>query len=200
MFFNSDSIGLASSAAKYKDAQDNILGKVVTVGVKKGRGAKEFLKTKYLIRHDGGLDPFFGLLDDAIEAEVVFKPKPGYYARTDYDVDKETGEVKKMWKESELYCATFWVPLYRDQKFVDYCEDKYSFVNAKLISASIDVMALIDGAAEITDETMPVINAGDEEAQFEAEYGDENEDLELDGTGIFQKYSKEEIEAAKNED
>ena len=61
-------------------------------------------------------------------------------------------------------------------------------------------MALIDGAAEITDETMPVINGNDEEAQFEAEYGDENEDLELDGTGIFQKYSKEEIEAAKNED
>lgn len=200
LFFNSDSIGLASSAAKYKDAQDNILGKVVTVGVKKGRGAKEFLKTKYLIRHDGGLDPFFGLLDDAMAADVVFKPKPGYYARTDYDVDKETGEVKKMWKESELYCATFWVPLYRDPKFIDYCEDKYSFVNAKLISASIDVMALIDGAAEITDETMPVINAKDEEAQFEAEYGAENEDLELDGTGIFQKYSKEEIEAAKNED
>lgn len=200
LFFNSDSIGLASSAAKYKDAQDNILGKVVTVGVKKGRGAKEFLKTKYLIRHDGGLDPFFGLLDDAMEAEVVFKPKPGYYARTDYDVDKETGEVKKMWKESELYCATFWVPLYRDSKFIDYCEDKYSFVNAKLISASIDVMALIDGAAEITDETMPVVNANDVEAQFEAEYGDENEDLELDGTGIFQKYSQEEIDAAKNED
>ena len=200
LFFNSDSIGLASSAAKYKDAQDNILGKVVTVGVKKGRGAKEFLKTKYLIRHDGGLDPFFGLLDDSIEAEVVFKPKPGYYARTDYDVDKETGEVKKMWKESELYCAAFWVPLYRDKKFVDFCEDKYSFVNAKLISSSVNVMDLIDNATDFDDTSVPVIAADDEEAQFQAEYGDDKEDLELDASGIFQKYSKEEIEAATDED
>ena len=200
LFFNSDSIGLASSAAKYKDAQDNILGKVVTVGVKKGRGAKEFLKTKYLIRHDGGLDPYFGLLDDAMEAGVVFKPKPGYYSRTDYDVDKESGEVVKMWKEAELYCAKFWIPLYRDSKFVDYCEDKYSFINAKLISASVDVMALIDGAEEITDDSMPIVNANDDEGQFEAEYGDENEDLVLDGAGIFQKYRQEEIDAAKSED
>ncbi len=199
LFFNSDSIGLCSSAAKYKDAQDNILGKVVTVGVKKGRGAKEFLKTQYLIRLDGGLDPFFGLLDDAIDSGCVFKPQNGYYARTDYDVDKDTGEVTKMWKESELYCAAFWVPLYRDQKFVDFMEDRFSFVNAKLISSQVNVMDLIDGAIEITDESLPTM-AADEEEQFRREYGDENEDAELDGTGIFQKYSAEEIaeaEAAK---
>lgn len=199
LFFNSDSIGLCSSAAKYKDAQDNILGKVVTVGVKKGRGAKEFLKTQYLIRLDGGLDPFFGLLDDAIDSGCVFKPQNGYYSRTDYDVDKETGEVKKMWKESELYCAAFWVPLYRDQKFVDFMEDRFSFVNAKLISSQVNVMDLIDGAIEITDESIPTM-AADEEEQFRREYGDENEDAELDGAGIFQKYSAEEIaeaEAAK---
>ena len=199
LFFNSDSIGLASSAAKYKDAQDNILGKVVTVGVKKGRGAKEFMKTKYLIRHDGGLDPFFGLLDEAMESGCVFKPKPGYYARTDYDVDKETGEVKKMWKESELYCAAFWVPLYRDQKFVDYCEDKFSFVNAKLISSSVDVMDLIDNATTFDDTSVPVVSAEDEEAQFEAEYGNEDEDLEMDGAGIFKQYSAEEIAENKED-
>ena len=196
LFFNSDSIGLCSSAAKYKDAQDNILGKVVTVGVKKGRGAKEFLKTQYLIRLDGGLDPFFGLLDDAIDSGCVFKPQNGYYSRTDYDVDKETGEVKKMWKESELYCAAFWVPLYRDQKFVDFMEDRFSFVNAKLISSQVNVMDLIDGAIEITDESVPTM-AADEEEQFRREYGDENEDAELDGAGIFQKYSAEEIAEAK---
>jgi len=198
LFFNSDSIGLASSAAKYKDAQDNILGKVVTIGVKKGRGAKEFLKTKYLIRHDGGLDPFFGLLDEAVECGCVFKPKPGYYARTDYDVDKESGEVTKMWKESELYCAAFWVPLYRDKKFVDYCEDKFSFVNAKMISSSVNVMDMIDGLAPITDESVPVANEASDAGEMSD--GDENGDVEIDASGIFQKYSKEEIEAANDED
>jgi hypothetical protein len=105
-----------------------------------------------------------------------------------------------MWKESELYCAAFWVPLYRDKKFVDFCEDKYSFVNAKLISSSVDVMDLIDNATDFDDTSVPVISADDEEAQFQAEYGDDKEDLELDASGIFQKYSKEEIEAATDED
>ena len=198
LFFNSDSIGLCSSAAKYKDAQDNILGKVVTVGVKKGRGAKEFLKTQYLIRLDGGLDPFFGLLDDAVESGCVFKPQNGYYARTDYDVDKETGEVTRMWKEADLYCAAFWIPLYRDQKFVDYCEDKFSFVNAKMISSQVNVMDLIDNATEFDENSVPTMAASEDE-QFKQEYGDENEDLEVDGTGIFQKYSAEEIAEAKAE-
>lgn len=198
LFFNSDSIGLCSSAAKYKDAQDNILGKVVTVGVKKGRGAKEFLKTQYLIRLDGGLDPFFGLLDEAVESGCVFKPQNGYYARTDYDVDKETGEVTKMWKEAELYCAAFWIPLYRDKKFVDFMEDRFSFINAKLISSQVNVMDLIDGALEITDESLPTM-AADEDEQFRREYGNEEEDAELDGAGIFKQYSAEEIAEAKAE-
>ena len=60
LFFDADAIGLGSSAAKYKDADGNILGKVVTIAVKKGRGAKEFIKTKYLIRHDGGIDHSLG--------------------------------------------------------------------------------------------------------------------------------------------
>ena len=187
LFFNSDSIGLASSAAKYKDTQDNILGKVVTIGVKKGRGAKEFLKTQYLIRHDGGLDPFFGLLDEAQEAGCVFKSKPGYYARTDYDVDKSTGEVIKHWKESELYCAAFWIPLYRDEKFVNYVEDKFSFINTTLISSSVNIMDMIDGTAPITDESVPVLS--DEEV----------ESLDT-STDFFEKHAASEEEVAEYEE
>jgi len=90
------------------------------------------------------------------------------------------------------------VPLYRDQKFVDFMEDRFSFVNTKLISSQVNVMDLIDGAVEITDESVPTM-ADDQEEQFRQEYGDENEDAELDGAGIFKKYSAEEIEEAKRE-
>ncbi len=150
LIFVSDAIGLGSSAAKYKDADGNILGKVVTIGVRKGRGAKEFLKTKYLIRHDGGIDPFFGLLDEAIDCGVVYKPKPGYYSRVDYDVDKSTGEVTKMWKEAELYCGAFWVPIYKDKKFQEYVEEKFSFLNTTLISAQHNVLDMISGKEELS--------------------------------------------------
>lgn len=167
LFFLAESIGLCTSAAKYKDANGNILGKVITIGVKKGRGSKEFLKTKYLIRHDGGLDPFFGLLDEALESGCVFKPKPGFYARIDYDVNKETGEVEKMWKESELYCGKFWVPLYRDENFKTYIEKHFSFDNSKLIAAQHNVMDMINGKEELTDEILPGGDAEGDEGEEE---------------------------------
>lgn len=163
LFFNSHAIGLATSAAKYKDNDGNILGKVITVGVKKGRGAKEFVKTKYLIRHDGGLDPYFGLLDDALEAGVVFKPKNGYYARTDFDVDKDTGEVSRQWKEAELYCSEFWIPLCKDPKFNQFLEEKFSFENTTLIASQENIDDMIEGKQALTTNTMQIIQDEDEE-------------------------------------
>lgn len=153
LYFLSDAIMMASSAAKAKDKDGAIYGKIITASVKKGRAAKEFAKTKFLIEHSGGINPYFGLLDDAIEAGVVFKPKPGRYSRTDIDVNKETGEVTRQWKEDEIYCAKFWIPLYKDEKFNKFVETKFAFEDEELISATQDVLAMINGDAEIPEET-----------------------------------------------
>lgn len=105
-----------------------------------------------MIEHSGGVNPYYGLLDDAIASECVFKPKPGYYCRTDYDVDKTTGEPNKMWKEAELYCAKFWLDLYKDEKFNKFVEKKFAFEDQELISATQDVLAMMEGKAVIPDE------------------------------------------------
>lgn len=152
LYFLSDAIMMASSAAKAKDKEGNIYGKIITAQVKKGRAAKEFAKTHFLIEHSGGVNPYYGLLDDAIASECVFKPKPGYYCRTDYDVDKTTGEPIKMWKEAELYCAKFWLDLYKDEKFNKFVEKKFAFEDQELISATQDVLAMMEGKATIPDE------------------------------------------------
>ena len=152
LYFLSDAIMMASSAAKAKDKEGNIYGKIITAQVKKGRAAKEFAKTHFLIEHSGGVNPYYGLLDDAIASECVFKPKPGYYCRTDYDVDKTTGEPTKMWKEAELYCAKFWLDLYKDEKFNKFVEKKFAFEDQELISATQDVLAMMEGRAAIPDE------------------------------------------------
>ena len=86
LYFLSDAIMMASSAAKAKDKEGNIYGKIITAQVKKGRAAKEFAKTHFLIEHSGGVNPYYGLLDDAIASECVFKPKPGYFPLPDYDL------------------------------------------------------------------------------------------------------------------
>lgn len=163
LYFLSDAIMMASSAAKAKDKDGAIYGKIITASVKKGRAAKEFAKTKFLIEHSGGVNPYYGLLDDAIEAGVVFKPKAGRYSRTDYDVDKTTGEVTRQWKEDELYCAKFWIPLYTDEKFNKYVEQKFAFADEELISATQDVIAMINCEAEIPDETKLVAESETEE-------------------------------------
>lgn len=163
LYFLSDAIMMASSAAKAKDKDGAIYGKIITASVKKGRAAKEFAKTKFLIEHSGGVNPYYGLLDDAIAAGVVFKPKAGRYARTDYDVDQTTGEVTRQWKEDELYCAKFWIPLYTDEKFNKYVEQKFAFADEELISATQDVLAMINCEVEIPDETKLVAESETEE-------------------------------------
>lgn len=163
LYFLSDAIMMASSAAKAKDKDGAIYGKIITASVKKGRAAKEFAKTKFLIEHSGGINPYYGLLDDSIAAGVVFKPKAGRYARTDYDVDQTTGEVTRQWKEDELYCAKFWIPLYKDEKFNKYVEQKFAFADEELISATQDVLAMINCEAEIPDETKLVAESETEE-------------------------------------
>lgn len=149
LFFNSDAIMLASSAAKDKDKDNNILGKIITAGVKKGRAAKEFVKTKYLILHNGGISPYYGLLDEAIECGEVYKPKNGYYSRTNYDVNKETGEPTKLWKEEELYCPQFWIDIYKNENFRHYVEAKFAFEDQELISSTQNVMDMINGKSSI---------------------------------------------------
>lgn len=141
LFFNSDAIVLASSAAKAKDKEGNIYGKVITAGVKKGRAAKEFSKTKFLIEHSGGINPYFGLLEDAVDSGAVIKVKQGVsvvYQRVGIDADDRS------WKESDLYCAAFWIPLYKSEVFNHYVEKKYAFEDATLVASVENIMDLLD--------------------------------------------------------
>lgn len=162
LYFLSDAIMLATSAKKEKDKDGNILGKIITAKTLKGRSAKEMVSTHYLIQHNGGINPYYGLLDEALESGCVYKPKPGWYCRTDYDVDKETGEVTKQWKEADLYCAEFWIPLYRDEKFKHFVEGKFSFQDQVLITSNQDVMKMINGEQEIVNDAVPSSEDADE--------------------------------------
>ena len=151
LYFLSDAIMMASSAAKAKDKTGAIYGKIITASVKKGRAAKEFAKTHFLIEHSGGVNPYYGLLDDAEAAgSVVRQSRPALrFYRPKYDVDEATGEVTKWWKEDELYCAKFWIPLYKDETFNKYVETKFAFEDSEMISATQDVLAMIEGRSEI---------------------------------------------------
>jgi len=128
--FNCDNIGLCVSRARDKDG-DEISGHIVTIKTYKSRFSKAETKLQYRIRHEGGLDPFYGILDDALEHGCVQKSKPGKYIRTHIKDDKDT-------KENDLYSGAFWGPIFKDTDFGKWLENKYQFKDDILLANELD--------------------------------------------------------------
>ena len=132
LYFNSENVVLTLSKAKDKDTSGEITGAIMTAMTHKGRKALEKSKLKYRIKHEGGLDPFYGLLEDAMEFGLVYKPKNGCYSRTYLENDAT-------WKENELYVPEFWVPLFKNTDFEERLIKKYTYSSdINLGSSSLD--------------------------------------------------------------
>jgi RecA/RadA recombinase len=120
--FNCDSVILGRSAAKEKKSASNpeIIGKIVTAETYKSRFSKEKSKLKFRIKVDGGLDVFYGILDDALDGGFVDIPKMGYCSRMHIENDKPV-------KNTEIYNADFWLPIFKDTDFKEYLEKVYTY-------------------------------------------------------------------------
>jgi len=129
--FNCDNIGLCTSRARDKDSEKNITGHIVTIKTYKSRFSIAETKLQYRIRNEGGLDPFYGMIDDALENGCVIKPKPGRYSRAHIKDDKE-------FKEDDIYTAEFWGPIYKDTNFSEWLEDKYQFKDDILLADELE--------------------------------------------------------------
>lgn len=134
--FNCDCVILGMTRAKdtkeekdeYTDKKKKKLkGQIIRAKSFKSRYAKEQTELLYRIKHDGGLDPFYGLLPDAIVGGYVInplnkegKPMKGKYSR---------GHIKddEKFKEEDIYNAKFWGPIFKDTDFYDFLEKKYRF-------------------------------------------------------------------------
>lgn len=132
LLFACSSIVMGSSKAKKKESSGEITGALVTASTKKSRFCKENTKLKYLIRYDGGIDPYFGLLEDALEGGYLDKPSMGWYSRPCVEGDKKT-------REKDLYTADFWRPIITDTDFKEYIERKYTFTFQKINDLELDI-------------------------------------------------------------
>lgn len=122
LYFVCSSIVMGTSKAKDKDSDGDISGAIITAKTFKGRFCKEHSTLKYLIRHDGGIDPWYGIMDDALEGGYVIKPKNGWYTRPCVENDKN-------WRESEIWKSggEFWSPVIKNTNFLEYIESLYRF-------------------------------------------------------------------------
>lgn len=122
LYFVCSSIVMGTSKAKDKDTDGELTGAIISAVSRKGRFCKEGTKLKYLIEHNGGIHPYYGILEDALEGCYVTKPKVGWYTRPSVDGDKNWREAE-IWNKSE----EFWNPIINGTDFKKFISDKYTY-------------------------------------------------------------------------
>jgi RecA/RadA recombinase len=137
IFYASSSIVQATSKSQDKTSSGEIEGTIITMIAAKGRFVKEKVtKLKILIKYDGGINPFYGLLNDALEGGYIIKPNQGFYSRANIENDKK-------FREKEIYNKEFWLPILRDTDFSWYITKKYGFEETQLMdSEDFDITEL----------------------------------------------------------
>jgi hypothetical protein len=113
------------SKAKDTGSDKEITGSIITARTDKSRFGKENSKLKFRIKNEGGLCRYYGLLPDALEHGCIVAPSQGYYTRPFVTDDKK-------WRESQIYNADFWKPIFKQTDFRTFLEDKYSYRNTEL--------------------------------------------------------------------
>jgi RecA/RadA recombinase len=79
------------SKSKDKDDDKKVTGGIIKIKMEKSRLSKEFTEVKTLIRYDGGLDRYYGLLDFAEQAGLWKRVSAKYY-----DIEKEVANTKEL--------------------------------------------------------------------------------------------------------
>lgn len=138
--FNSECVVLGKSRAKEKKSASDptIIGHIISAETYKSRWSKEKSKLQFRIKVDGGLDIFYGILDDALEAGVVENPVAGSYCRPSINKNEKV-------KEANLYNSEFWLPIFKNTDFKKWLENKYTFSSPLDISKESDVLNMLNG-------------------------------------------------------
>jgi recombination protein RecA len=133
LYFSSSCIVMGSSKAKHKDSDGDVAGVIITANTKKSRLCKEYSRLKYLITHDGGIHPVWGLDEDLFEFGILTKPSMGWYSRN-FELLGLAGEDKK-WRAKDMLenWKEFYAPIISNEKVKSMFQDKYAFTNSDIV-------------------------------------------------------------------
>lgn len=131
LYHNCSAIVLAKTKAKEENADKEITGQLISCVAFKARGGIEKSETKFRIKHNGGLDIFYGILPDALEHGCVEK-SGNMYLRPHIKNDK------KVW-EKNMYVSEFWMPIFKGTDFMDFLQKKYSFEGRELDVSKMEI-------------------------------------------------------------
>lgn len=128
IYYSADNIWIIGRQQDKDDKE--LLGYHFVINIEKSRYVEEKAKIPITVNFDSGINRWSGLLDLAIEAGYIIKPKQGWYAR----MNKETGELSKNYRASEIIDnSTFWKAIFDETDFAAWIKNKYSLSSGKIM-------------------------------------------------------------------
>jgi RecA/RadA recombinase len=97
------------------------------LNVEKSRFVKEKTKLPIMVKFDVGIEPYSGLLENAIEAGFIEKPSPGWYIKK--------GEKVKV-READTKTAEFWADILANEEFNTFIRKKYEISYGDILEKS----------------------------------------------------------------
>lgn len=108
-----------------------LLGYTFTVNIEKSRYVREKSKFKVLVKFDGGISKYTGILDLALEAGEVIKPKNARFQL----IDKETGEtIGDIVKEEDTQNEAFLGIVLKRESFKQWVRDNFKIAQAQMVT------------------------------------------------------------------
>lgn len=128
-YYGSDNIWIIGRQQD-KDGTE-IQGYHFVINVEKSRYVKEKSKIPITVSYDGGINKWSGLLDLAIEAGIIVKPKNGWYAR----VNKDTGELSTNMRAGDIVDnRDFWKSVFEETNFAEWIKNKYTLAVGEIMA------------------------------------------------------------------
>lgn len=112
---------------------DGLNGYHFIVNIEKSRHVKEKTKIPITVTFKGGIAMWSGLLDIAVEAGYIHKPKVGWYE----EINPETGEVisEKMYRAKDIENnGTYWKDMLARTTFKQWIKERFSLGQVKMVS------------------------------------------------------------------
>lgn len=135
-YYAADDIWIIGREQEKDTKTKEIEGYWFTINIEKSRFVKEGSKFPLFVSFDSGIAKYSGMLDLAIEAKFVAVVSGSWYSK----VDQKTGEIAdKKYRAGDLLTNDdFWADILANDKFHDFCSEKYIIRDGKLVADDVD--------------------------------------------------------------
>lgn len=132
-----------------KDGKE-VVGYNFVLNVEKSRFVRDKKKINLHVTFDGGIDPYSGLLELALELGFVMKPSNGWYSRATF-ADIDTGEFEyeeTKFREADTHSKTFWEPIFKMKPFHEAIKLHYQLGAKNYVESDDDMIDLYEVKVE----------------------------------------------------